>query len=55
MGLAPFHRRLGMGFTAMLILAYGPLQWTFPWWLWLWSVLCLDWWRLFPDPDGRRR
>lgn len=24
-----------MCFVALLILAYGPLNWSFPWWVWL--------------------
>jgi len=27
-----------LGLVALLILAYGPLQWSFPWWVW---VLCI--------------
>lgn len=27
----------GILMTAMLVLGFGPLDWTFPWWLW---VLC---------------
>jgi len=27
-----------LGIAALLILAYGPLQWSFPWWVW---VLCI--------------
>lgn len=26
-------------FFAMLILAYGPLDWAFPWWLWIIAFL----------------
>jgi len=28
-----------MAFLAMLILAYGPLNWTFPWWVWVLGIL----------------
>lgn len=24
-----------MSFVALLVLAYGPLNWSFPWWVWL--------------------
>lgn len=27
-----------VGLAALLILGYGPLQWSFPWWVW---VLCI--------------
>lgn len=28
-----------MSFIILLILAYGPLQWSFPWWLWVLGVI----------------
>lgn len=32
-----------MTIVAMLILAFGPLDWSFPWWVWfisyVWTVL----------------
>lgn len=37
-----------LGLAAMLILAYGPLQWAFPWWVW---VLCI----VFGTIDGGHR
>lgn len=24
-----------MAFVTLLILAYGPLNWSFPWWVWV--------------------
>ena len=28
-----------MAFVILLILAYGPLNWTFPWWVWALGLL----------------
>jgi len=28
-----------IGLVALLILAYGPLNWSFPWWVWLLCIL----------------
>ncbi len=28
-----------MPLVALLILAYGPLNWSFPWWVWLLAML----------------
>ncbi len=28
-----------MGLLACLILAYGPLNWSLPWWIWALSVV----------------
>jgi hypothetical protein len=25
--------------TAMLLLGYGPLDWSFPWWMWALGIL----------------
>lgn len=29
-----------MALGAAIILAFGPLQWSFPWWVWLLLLLC---------------
>ena len=31
-----------MALMACLILAYGPLNWSFPWWVWLLAILHTD-------------
>ncbi len=31
-----------MTFVAALLLAYGPLDWSFPWWVWTLAILHAD-------------
>jgi len=28
-----------LGLVALFILAYGPLNWAFPWWLWVLTII----------------
>lgn len=37
--LRPRLETVMMPFYALLILAYGPLNWSFPWWLWVITFL----------------
>ena len=29
-----------MGLAALLILGFGPLNWVFPWWVWVLVIIC---------------